>query len=107
MASSGLQTGGFVLGLVGAAATIGATVMDNWSTKDRQGDVVTSVYTYKGLWRDCEITTSGFTECRPLYGLLGYSGRGLKLYQETKVKQIVDWDGFRAQCGSHSLILDD
>ncbi|XP_062873102.1 claudin-18 [Trichomycterus rosablanca] len=75
MATSGLQTGGFVLGLVGLAATIAATVMNNWSTKDRQGDVVTSVYTYKGLWKDCEVTTSGFTECRPLYGLLGYSGQ--------------------------------
>ncbi|XP_076832372.1 claudin-18 isoform X2 [Brachyhypopomus gauderio] len=75
MAGNMLQNGGFVLGLLGVAAIIAATVMNNWSTKDRQGDVVTSVYTYKGLWQDCEVSTSGFTECRPLYGLLGYSGQ--------------------------------
>ena len=74
MAPSVLQTGGFILGVVGAAALIAATAMNNWSVKDRQGDVVTSVYTYKGLWRDCETTSSGLTECRPLYGLLGFSG---------------------------------
>ncbi|KAG9264747.1 claudin-18-like [Astyanax mexicanus] len=75
MANTILQTAGFVLGLIGVAAVIAATVMNNWSTKDRQGDVVTSVYTYKGLWQDCEVSTSGFTECRPLYGILGYSGQ--------------------------------
>ncbi|XP_047446054.1 claudin-18 [Mugil cephalus] len=74
MAPSALQNGGFILGLIGAAALIAATAMNKWSVKDRQGDVVTSVYTYKGLWQDCETTTSGFTECRPLYGLLGFSG---------------------------------
>uniref|UniRef100_A0A8K9WU78 Claudin n=1 Tax=Oncorhynchus mykiss TaxID=8022 RepID=A0A8K9WU78_ONCMY len=41
---------------------------------DRQGHVVTSVYTYKGLWQNCETGTSGFTECRPLYRILGFSG---------------------------------
>ncbi|KAF1384123.1 hypothetical protein PFLUV_G00139030 [Perca fluviatilis] len=74
MAPSVLQNGGFVLGLIGAAALTAATAMNNWSAKDRQGDVVTSVYTYKGLWQDCETASSGFTECRPLYGLLGFSG---------------------------------
>uniref|UniRef100_A0A8C2Z5K3 Claudin n=1 Tax=Cyclopterus lumpus TaxID=8103 RepID=A0A8C2Z5K3_CYCLU len=73
MAPSVLQNGGFILGLVGAVALIAATSMNKWSVKDRQGDVVTSVYTYKGLWRDCETASSGFTECRPLYGLLGFS----------------------------------
>ncbi|TNN69853.1 Claudin-18 [Liparis tanakae] len=74
MAPAVLQNGGFVLGLVGAAAIIAATVMNRWSVKDRQGDVVTSMYNYKGLWRDCETASSGLTECRPLYGLLGFSG---------------------------------
>ncbi|XP_071347832.1 claudin-18 [Trachinotus anak] len=74
MAPSVLQNGGFLLGLIGAAALIAATAMNKWSVKDRQGDVVTSVYTYKGLWQDCETASSGFTECRPLYGLLGFSG---------------------------------
>lgn len=74
MAPGVLQNGGFVLGLIGAAALIAATAMNKWSVKDRQGDVVTSVYTYKGLWQDCETTSSGLTECRPMYGLLGFSG---------------------------------
>ncbi|XP_044076289.1 claudin-18 [Siniperca chuatsi] len=74
MAPSVLQNGGFILGLIGAAALIAATAMNKWSVKDRQGDVVTSVYTYKGLWQDCETASSGFTECRPLYGILGFSG---------------------------------
>uniref|UniRef100_A0A667ZKN8 Claudin n=1 Tax=Myripristis murdjan TaxID=586833 RepID=A0A667ZKN8_9TELE len=74
MAPSVLQNGGFILGLIGAAGLIAATAMNKWSVKDRQGDVVTSVYTYKGLWQDCETASSGFTECRPMYGLLGFSG---------------------------------
>ncbi|XP_068197770.1 claudin-18 [Antennarius striatus] len=74
MAPPVLQNGGFILGLIGAASLIAATAMNKWSVKDRQGDVVTSVYTYKGLWQDCETASSGFTECRPLYGLLGFSG---------------------------------
>ncbi|XP_029380592.1 claudin-18 [Echeneis naucrates] len=74
MAPLVLQNGGFILGLIGAAAIIAATAMNKWSVKDRQGDVVTSVYTYKGLWQDCETASSGFTECRPLYGILGFTG---------------------------------
>ncbi|KAK3560272.1 hypothetical protein QTP86_004200 [Hemibagrus guttatus] len=85
MAISGLQIGGFLLGLIGVAAVIAATAMNNWSTQDRQGDVVTAVYTYKGLWQDCEVSTSGFTECRPLYGLLGYSGQ----FQAVRAMMIV------------------
>ena len=85
MAPTALQTGGFILGLLGAAAIIAATGMNNWSAKDRQGDVVTSVYTYKGLWQDCETTSAGMTECRPLYGLLGFSGKetGSILFRRT------------------------
>ncbi|NP_001316217.1 claudin 18 [Ictalurus punctatus] len=85
MATSGLQIGGFLLGVIGVAAVIAATAMNNWSTQDRQGDVVTAVYTYKGLWQDCEVSTSGFTECRPLYGLLGYSAQ----FQAVRAMMIV------------------
>ncbi|KAF7669799.1 hypothetical protein LDENG_00124220 [Lucifuga dentata] len=85
MAPAVLQNGGFILGLVGAVALIAATIMNNWSIKDRQGDVVTSVYTYRGLWRDCETTSSGFNECRPLYGLLGFSG----MFQAVRALMIV------------------
>lgn len=69
-----LQNGGFVLGLIGMALVFAATVMDNWCVKDRQGDMITSIYTYKGLWKNCEVSNAGFTECRPLYGVIGYSG---------------------------------
>lgn len=74
MAFTMLQNGGFVSGLIGMALVFAATVMDNWCVKDRQGDMITSIYTYKGLWRNCEVSNAGFTECRPLYGLIGYSG---------------------------------
>ncbi|XP_035804222.1 claudin-18 [Amphiprion ocellaris] len=74
MAPGVLQNAGFILGLIGAAALIAATAMNKWSVTDRQGSVVTSVYTYKGLWQDCETTSAGMTECRPMYGLLGFSG---------------------------------
>ncbi|XP_055058305.2 claudin-18 [Misgurnus anguillicaudatus] len=74
MASTMLQYGGFSSGLIGLALVFAATVMDNWCVKDRQGDMITSVYTYKGLWRNCEVSNAAFTECRPLHGLAGYSG---------------------------------
>ncbi|KAG7526435.1 claudin-18-like [Solea senegalensis] len=85
MAPSVLQNGGFFLGLIGAAALIAATATNAWSVKDRQGDIVTSIYTYKGLWRDCETTSSGLTECHPLYGLLGFSG----VFQAVRALMIV------------------
>uniref|UniRef100_A0A8C6WWZ4 Claudin n=1 Tax=Neogobius melanostomus TaxID=47308 RepID=A0A8C6WWZ4_9GOBI len=74
MAPSGLQNGGFVLGLLGSAALIAATAMGRWSVKDLTGDLITSMYTYRGLWKDCETTGAGMTECRPLYGMLEYTG---------------------------------
>lgn len=70
--NSGLK--GITRSVLGILAIIAATAMNNWSSEDRQGDVVTSTYNYKGLWRSCEVSTAGFTECRPFYGLLGYSG---------------------------------
>ncbi|KAG9343220.1 hypothetical protein JZ751_014199, partial [Albula glossodonta] len=74
MAATMLQTAGFVLGLLGVAAVIAATGMNNWASQDRQGNVVTSVYIYKGLWRTCEVATSGFTECRPFFTIIGLPG---------------------------------
>lgn len=67
-----------MLGLIGMALVFAATVMDNWCVKDRQGDMITSINTYKGLWRNCEVSNAGFTECRPLYGLIGFSGRSTR-----------------------------
>lgn len=85
MAPAALQNGGFLLGLLGSAALVAATAMSRWSVKDTQGDLITSMYTYKGLWKDCQTTTAGLTECRPLYGLLGYTG----LFQAVRALMIV------------------
>ncbi|XP_064194283.1 claudin-18 isoform X2 [Anguilla rostrata] len=74
MGATMLQTAGFALGLLGVIAVIAATGMNNWSSQDREGDVVTSVYIYKGLWQTCEVATSGFTECRPFYTIIGLPG---------------------------------
>lgn len=74
MGATILQSAGFVLGIVGVAAVIAATGMNNWSSQDRQGNVVTSVYVYKGLWKTCEVATSGFTECRPFFTIIGLPG---------------------------------
>lgn len=60
-----------MLGLVGVALTITATVIDQWATEDLSSNIVTSVYTYSGLWRSCVRQTTGFTECRPYYTILG------------------------------------
>lgn len=75
MAPSVLQNGGFLFGLIGAVSLIAATALNKWSIRDRQGDVLAGVYIHSGLWEDCETTASGFTECRPNYGILGFSGR--------------------------------
>ncbi|XP_015216805.1 claudin-18 isoform X2 [Lepisosteus oculatus] len=74
MAVTMCQTAGFLIAFLGVGAIIAATGMNNWSNQDRQGDVVTSVYTYKGLWNTCEVGSSGFTECRPFYTILGLPG---------------------------------
>ncbi|XP_051556861.1 claudin-18 [Myxocyprinus asiaticus] len=74
MVATVLQTGGFVLGLIGMAGVFAATVEDKWCDKDRQGDMVICVYTYRGLWWNCEVPTTGFTECQSLSDLQGFSG---------------------------------
>ncbi|KAL4608358.1 claudin-18-like [Arapaima gigas] len=81
MAATLLQTAGFLLGLLGVGALIAATGMNNWSSQDREGDVVTSVYTYKGLWQTCEMGSSGFTECRPFFTIIGLPGHLTHLLQ--------------------------
>lgn len=75
MAAYVLQNGGFLFGLIGAVSLIAATALNKWSIRDRQGDVLAGVYIHNGLWEGCETTSSGFTECHPNYGILGFSGR--------------------------------
>ncbi|KAG1969423.1 claudin-7 [Pimephales promelas] len=74
MSGSALQTTGFVSGVIGTAGVFAATVMDVWCARNQQEQKVTSISSYKGLWKDCEVARSGFAECQPLYGHLNYSG---------------------------------
>ncbi|XP_047443541.1 claudin-18-like [Mugil cephalus] len=71
MAATLCQVMGFVLSLLGVAGIIAATGMDQWATEDLFDNVVTAVYSYSGLWRSCVRQSSGFTECRPYFTILG------------------------------------
>ncbi|XP_063323358.1 claudin-18-like [Pelmatolapia mariae] len=71
MAATLCQGLGFVLSLIGIAGIIAATGMDQWATQDLFDNVVTAVYSYSGLWRSCVRQSSGFTECRPYFTILG------------------------------------
>ncbi|XP_076583139.1 claudin-18-like [Chaetodon auriga] len=65
------QVMGFMLSLLGVAGIIAATGMDQWATEDLFDNPVTAVYSYSGLWRSCVRQSSGFTECRPYFTILG------------------------------------
>ncbi|XP_022047671.1 claudin-18 [Acanthochromis polyacanthus] len=71
MAATMCQVMGFVLSLIGVAGIIAATGMDQWATQDLFDNVVTAVYSYSGLWRSCVRQSSGLTECRPYFTILG------------------------------------
>lgn len=71
MAATLCQALGLLLSLVGVVLTITATAIDQWATEDLSSNIVTSVYSYSGLWRSCVRQTTGFTECRPYYTILG------------------------------------
>ncbi|XP_067220165.1 claudin-18 [Chanodichthys erythropterus] len=74
MSANALQTTGFVSGAIGMVGVFAATLMDVWCTRNQQEHKLTSIYPYKGLWKDCDVSSSGFTECQPLYSHLNYSG---------------------------------
>nr|XP_019603461.1 PREDICTED: claudin-18 isoform X2 [Rhinolophus sinicus] len=71
MAVTACQGLGFVVSLTGIAGIIAATCMDQWSTQDLYNNPVTAVFNYQGLWRSCVRESSGFTECRGYFTLLG------------------------------------
>ncbi|XP_062971364.1 claudin-18 isoform X2 [Cynocephalus volans] len=75
MAVTIFQGLGFVVSLIGIAGIIAATCMDQWSTQDLYNNPVTAVYNYQGLWRSCVRESSGFTECRGYYTMLGLPAR--------------------------------
>ncbi|XP_069071537.1 claudin-18 isoform X1 [Pleurodeles waltl] len=65
------QTLGFVVSTIGFAGIIAATGIDMWSTQDLYDNPVTATFQYQGLWRSCVRQSSGFTECRPYFTILG------------------------------------
>ncbi|XP_047592107.1 claudin-18 isoform X2 [Lutra lutra] len=71
MAVTACQGLGFIVSLIGVAGIIAATCMDQWSTQDLYNNPVTAVFNYQGLWRSCVRESSGFTECRGYFTLLG------------------------------------
>ncbi|XP_072294807.1 claudin-18-like [Eucyclogobius newberryi] len=71
MAATLCQVLGFVLSLLGLVMVVAATAMDQWATEDLFSNVVTAVYTYSGLWRSCVRQSSGLSECRPYFTILG------------------------------------
>ncbi|XP_017553418.1 claudin-18-like [Pygocentrus nattereri] len=85
MAVTLCQVMGFVLGVLGVAGIVAATAMDMWSTEDLYDNPVTSVYSYAGLWRSCVRQSSGFTECRPYFTILGLPA----LFQGVRALMIV------------------
>ncbi|KAJ8418517.1 hypothetical protein AAFF_G00000160 [Aldrovandia affinis] len=74
MAVTMCQVMGFILSLLGVGGIIASTVMDQWSTEDLYSNPVTAIYTYYGLWRSCVRQSTGFTECRPYFTILGLPG---------------------------------
>lgn len=69
MANSGMQLIGFVLALVGLAATIGATFMVEWK-KQSHGKAFRN---YEGLWTSCSGTER--TTCDPHDSVLKLSSK--------------------------------
>ncbi|XP_071777962.1 claudin-19-like [Centroberyx gerrardi] len=68
MASSGLQLLGFMLALVGLAATIAATYMVEWRVSY---DITEDQYrTSKGLWMTCSGRSGGIVTCQLYESLL-------------------------------------
>ncbi|XP_019487709.1 PREDICTED: claudin-18 isoform X3 [Hipposideros armiger] len=71
MSTTTCQVVGFLLSILGLTGCIASTVMDMWSTQDLYDNPVTAVFQYEGLWRSCVRQSSGFTECRPYFTILG------------------------------------
>ncbi|XP_072469669.1 claudin-18 [Notamacropus eugenii] len=71
MSATFCQVMGFILSILGFAGCITATGLDMWSTQSLYDNPVTAVFQYEGLWRSCVKQSSGFTECRPYYTILG------------------------------------
>lgn len=101
MSTTACQVVGFLLSVLGLAGCIAATGMDMWSTQDLYDNPVTSVFQYEGLWRSCVRQSSGFTECRPYFTILGLPGRrGVRLGSTgTRARSAALPLGVRSVCG--------
>ena len=75
MSASLFQLTGFMLALLGQFLISAATAMDMWALQDRSFALVTSVYTYSGLWNSCVGTEYGTSQCRPFFTILGLPGK--------------------------------
>lgn len=80
MSTTLCQVMGFLVSSLGVVGCIMSTAMDMWSTQDLYDNPVTAVFQYQGLWRSCVRQSSGFTECRPYFTILGLPGRA-KMHQ--------------------------
>ncbi|KAG2463270.1 CLD18 protein, partial [Polypterus senegalus] len=58
-------------GFLGIAGIIASTAMDQWKVQDLYDNPVTSVVSSMGLWRSCVTESSGFTDCRPFFTIMG------------------------------------
>lgn len=74
MALALCQCLGFLLAAGGVAGIIAATVMNQWSTQDLENNPVTQTYNFQGLWQTCVTDSSGYTECRSYFTILGLPG---------------------------------
>ncbi|XP_069474137.1 claudin-18 isoform X2 [Ambystoma mexicanum] len=71
MSATMCQTMGLVVGTLGLAGVIAATGIDMWSTQDLYSNPVTTTFQYQGLWLSCVKQSTGFTQCRPYFTILG------------------------------------
>ncbi|XP_069624225.1 claudin-18 isoform X2 [Ranitomeya imitator] len=71
MALALCQCLGFFLAAIGVAGITAATVMNQWSTQDLYNNPVTETFNFQGLWQSCIRDSSGYTECRSYFTILG------------------------------------
>ncbi|XP_053315365.1 claudin-18 isoform X1 [Spea bombifrons] len=71
MAVTICQCLGFLISAIGVVGITAATAMNQWSTQDLYNNPVTAVFNYQGLWQTCVKESSGFTECRSYFTILG------------------------------------
>ncbi|XP_075416926.1 claudin-7 [Tenrec ecaudatus] len=65
MANSGLQLLGFSLALLGWIGLVVSTALPQWQISTYAGDnIITAQATYKGLWMECIMQSTGLVSCK-------------------------------------------